>query len=183
MSPMPDGWSVDVDGTRVVLRVLGKADVRLNISADEARMLKNQLHVAYLIAHRNAPNEQEFSGTEFTSSDAVAAVEAHAVDEELTADALPAGWAIWPEGDLVHFEVPASAADGDFELSRLEAAVVGIVLLWLSMPSSLREDLTESETSNKWRSGQLRSIGQSQWANLFGGPGDDLSDDEQGGAK
>jgi hypothetical protein len=180
---MPDGWSVDVDGTRVVLRVLGKADVRFNISADEARMLKNQLHVAYLIAYRNAPNEQEFSGTEFTSPDAVAAVEAHAADEDLTADALPAGWAIWSEGGLVHFRVPASAADGDFELSRLEAAVVGIVLLWLSMPSSLREDLTESETSNKWRSGQLRLIGQSQWAKLFGGSGDDLSDDEQGGAK
>lgn len=183
MSPMPDGWSVDVDGTRVVLRVLGTADVRFNISADGARMLKNQLHVAYLIAQRNAPNEQEFSGTEFTSSDAVPAVEAPAADEGLSADALPAGWAIWPKGGLVHFEVPASAADGDFELSRLEAAVVGIVLLWLSMPSSLREDLTESETFNKWRSGQLRLIGQSEWAKLFGESGGDLSDGEQGAAK
>ncbi|KUI24046.1 hypothetical protein AU196_09845 [Mycobacterium sp. IS-1742] len=183
MSPMPDGWSVDVDGTRVVLRVLGTADVRFNISAAEARMVKNQLHVAYLIAQRNNYGGQQFSGTEFTSSDAVPAVEAHAADEGLTADALPAGWAIWPEGGLVHFEVPASAADGDFALSRLEAAVVGIVLLWLSMPSSLREDLTESETSIKWRSGQLRLIGRSEWAKLFGGSGGDLSDDEQGGAK
>ncbi|MGE0215349.1 MULTISPECIES: hypothetical protein [Mycobacteriaceae] len=157
--------------------------MRFNISAAEARMVKNQLHVAYLIAQRNNYGGQQFSGTEFTSSDAVPAVEAHAADEGLTADALPAGWAIWPEGGLVHFEVPASAADGDFALSRLEAAVVGIVLLWLSMPSSLREDLTESETSIKWRSGQLRLIGRSEWAKLFGGSGGDLSDDEQGGAK
>lgn len=183
MSPMPDGWSVDVDGARVVLRVLGTADVRFNISAEEARMLKNQLHVAYLIAQRNTLGDQELSGTEFTSSDAVAAVESHVADEGLTADALPAGWAIWPEGGLVHFKVPASAAAGYFELSRLEAAVVGIVLLWLSMPSSLREDLTESETADKSRSGQLRLIGQSQWAKLFGGSGGDLSDGEQGATK
>ncbi|MGE0781830.1 MAG: hypothetical protein AB7F42_28295 [Mycolicibacterium sp.] len=157
--------------------------MRFNISAEEARMLKNQLHVAYLIAQRNAHGKQQSSGTEFTSSYPVPSAEAQSADEGLTADSPPTGWTIWPEGGLVHFEVPASAADGNFELSRPEAAAVGILLLWLSMPSSLREDLTEAEISNKWRSKQLRVIGQSPWAKLFGGPGNDLLDDEQGGAK
>lgn len=46
------GWSVDVNGTRVVVRVSGRPDDEFDLSAEEARALKNQLHVAYLIARR-----------------------------------------------------------------------------------------------------------------------------------
>ena len=53
MSPMPNGWSVDVDGTRVIVRVSGRPDDLHRLTAQEARWLRNQLHLAYLIAAQN----------------------------------------------------------------------------------------------------------------------------------
>ena len=124
MSPMPEGWSVDVEGTRVVLRA------------------------------------------DLNSGGAASAADVHTTTEGQTAAVLPLGWSTWPDGRNVRLEIPASAADGDFELSRSNAAVVGFVLLWLSMPPSLREDLVDSETVSAYRSGQYRVISPDEWAEL-----------------
>jgi hypothetical protein len=51
MSPMPEGWSVDTDGSNVILTIPPGAGNYV-LSAAEARSLKNQLHIAYLIASR-----------------------------------------------------------------------------------------------------------------------------------
>jgi hypothetical protein len=54
MSPMPEGWSVDVDGENVVLRFpAGDDSGRLVLNRHEARVLRHQLHIAYLLAGRN----------------------------------------------------------------------------------------------------------------------------------
>lgn len=58
MSPMPEGWSVDVDGTRVVIRVLGRPDDLHRLTVQEARWLRNQLHLAYLIAAQNGGGDE-----------------------------------------------------------------------------------------------------------------------------
>jgi hypothetical protein len=48
---MPEGWSVDTDGSSVILKIPSGAGNYV-LSAGEARALKNQLHIAYLIASR-----------------------------------------------------------------------------------------------------------------------------------
>lgn len=53
MSPVPNGWSVDVDGTRVIVRVSGRPDDPHRLTVQEARWLRNQLHLAYLVAAQN----------------------------------------------------------------------------------------------------------------------------------
>ncbi len=58
MSPMPDGWSVDVDGTRVVIRVSGRPDDLHRLTVQEARWLRNQLQLAYLIAAQNGGSDE-----------------------------------------------------------------------------------------------------------------------------
>ena len=50
---MPAGWSVDVEGTRIVVRVSGRPDDRFEMTIQEARTLRDQLHVAFLVAGRN----------------------------------------------------------------------------------------------------------------------------------
>lgn len=58
MSPMPEGWSVDVDGTKVAVRVSGRPDDLHRLTVQEARWLRNQLHLAYLIAAQNGGSDE-----------------------------------------------------------------------------------------------------------------------------
>lgn len=58
MNPMPEGWSVDVDGTRVVIHVSGRPDDLHRLTVQEARWLRNQLHLAYLIAAQNGGGDE-----------------------------------------------------------------------------------------------------------------------------
>jgi hypothetical protein len=51
MSLMPEGWSVDTDGSNIILKIPSGAGNYV-LSAAEARALKNRLHIAYLIASR-----------------------------------------------------------------------------------------------------------------------------------
>lgn len=52
MSPMPLGWSVGVDGTRVVLRVSARPDDWFWLSAAEVETLISQMQFAQLTARR-----------------------------------------------------------------------------------------------------------------------------------
>lgn len=58
MSPMPNGWSVDVDGTRVVIRLSGRPDDLHRLTVQEACWLRNQLQLAYLIAAQNGGSDE-----------------------------------------------------------------------------------------------------------------------------
>jgi hypothetical protein len=69
----------------------------------------NQMHLAYLIAARNAE-----------------------AAEGVVEPSLPPGWSIESIGETVLFSVPASAADGDFELTDIEAFVTGALLIQVS---------------------------------------------------
>ena len=69
----------------------------------------NQMHLAYLIAARNAE-----------------------AAEGVVEPSLPPGWSIASIGETVLFSVPASAADGDFELTDIEAFVTGALLIQVS---------------------------------------------------
>lgn len=54
MSEITDGWSVDVDGVNVVVEFPRGEDAgRRVLSRHEARVLRVQLHLAYLLAGRN----------------------------------------------------------------------------------------------------------------------------------
>lgn len=54
MSPMPEGWSVDVDGANIVVSFPeGDQDGRRVLSRHDARVLRVQLHLAHLLAGRN----------------------------------------------------------------------------------------------------------------------------------
>lgn len=55
---MPNGWSVDVDGTRVIVHVSGRPDDLHRLTVQEARWLRNQLHLAYLIAAQNGGSDE-----------------------------------------------------------------------------------------------------------------------------
>lgn len=58
MSPVPNGWSVDVDGTKVIVRVSGRPDDPHRLTVQEARWLRNQLHLAYLVAAQNGGSSE-----------------------------------------------------------------------------------------------------------------------------
>ena len=54
MSEIPDGWSVDVDGEKVVVNFPVEGDYGHRVlSRHQARVLRTQLHLAYLLAERN----------------------------------------------------------------------------------------------------------------------------------
>jgi hypothetical protein len=54
MSEMTDGWSVDVDGEKVVVNFPVEGDYGHRVlSRHQARVLRTQLHLAYLLAERN----------------------------------------------------------------------------------------------------------------------------------
>ncbi|SHU95771.1 antitoxin MazE-like protein [Mycobacteroides abscessus] len=130
MSPMPEGWSVDVDGTRVVVRAPGGPGVGFYLDVAQARMLKKQLHLAYLIAD----HQRSDSGR----------------DDDL--GPIPAGWHIETVGRRVHFEVSASGVDGEFTLTPDEALVAGIALIRgseqaRSFDEPAGDDDTDSELS------------------------------------
>lgn len=242
MSPMPDGWSVDVEGTRVVVRVSGRPHDWFWLSTGEIKTLIIQLQLAHVIAHRRELVESDpdaltsevqrdidahlemygryavdelaqadidywtgqiVSGDELwqrfalpesnPSGDPPISVAPDGSDDAETADAsgsattgeqvgagLPAGWNIRSNGDAVRFVVPASAADGEFQISRSEAAAVGVAMLWLSAPRQFREELIESRIANMWRGRLFRAFSARVWGGPFEEPGVDLSDEERG---
>lgn len=54
MSPVADGWSVDVQGTTVVVTFPPSDEMgRRSLTVDEARVLCEQLGFAHLLAGRN----------------------------------------------------------------------------------------------------------------------------------
>jgi hypothetical protein len=65
---MPDGWSVDVDGEKVVVNFSVEGDYSHRVlSRHRARVLRTQLHLAYLFA---GPNERTAeAGPSITRSD------------------------------------------------------------------------------------------------------------------
>lgn len=141
MSPMPEGWSVDVEGTRVVIRVPGRPDDVFYLSAREARMVRIQLHLAYLTAFwrrrsvigsdqpepesRRDSSDPASQGTDSMSSQELRP--SIGLYDDLSP--APEGWSIDAVGRWVHLEVPASAADGVFNLMAGEALTVGIALI------------------------------------------------------
>lgn len=64
MSPMPEGWSVDVEDARILVYVSGRPDDRFQLTIEEARTLRNQLHVAYLVAWRNSDTDVKPTASE-----------------------------------------------------------------------------------------------------------------------
>lgn len=53
MTSMSDGWSVDVDGTGIIVRLSGRPDGAYRLTMHEARVMRAQLHLASLLAGRN----------------------------------------------------------------------------------------------------------------------------------
>jgi len=71
MTMKPDGWSVDVDVENVFVTFpTGDSVARLELSQREARVLRNQLDLASLLAGRNVWSAGDFS--EGSSADSVA---------------------------------------------------------------------------------------------------------------
>lgn len=145
MSPLPERWSVDVDGTRVLVRVPGRPDEWFSLGVEEARTLKNQLHVAYLIAgHQRseevgcAQGESGSRGHEIDDSASQRSEELPFSQQRPNAgrhddlSPMPVGWHIETVGRSVRFEVPASGVDGEFTLTAGEALVAGIALIRVS---------------------------------------------------
>lgn len=65
---------------------------------------------------------------------------------------MPAGWRVEAVGERIHFEVPASAADGEFELTYAEALRAGIALIEASERSRLfRVVMEEQEDEEAYR--------------------------------
>ena len=196
MKFIPDGWSVDVDGNKVLVTFpAGDQSGRRLLSRHEARVLRLQLHLAYLLAGRNFWTSA--AGTDATEGEAdsfsalirdrmklqrveisederaelltqhqqgveryreeieraascqtagakfvdwqnpewdVLESQAKSSDEGgggFPAGELPQGLSIEPIGATVKIIVPASAADGDFELTDSEALSAGVRLIQL----------------------------------------------------
>lgn len=200
MSPMPVGWSVGVEGTRVVIRVSGRPDDWFWLSTAEIETLMHHLQFARLVARRRelAESDQDaissavqrdidahlkmydrykvgeldqvdidapsHFGAPATSvgpdgsEDAVATdVSGSATTSGRGSAGLPEGWDIRRNGETVRFGFPASAADGEFQISRSEAAALGIALLLVISPQ--------------------------EWADLLNGSGFDRSDEERGSSE
>ena len=126
MTSMPAGWSVDVDGKEVIVCVSGRPDDRFVMSVQEARTLRNQLHIAYLVAWRDFDSDSGGAPDSELGAPAVSAAMLPALNE---ADVLPINWRIADEGQSVELSVPGSAADGEFTLSVREALAIGRALL------------------------------------------------------
>lgn len=144
MSPMPDGWSVDVEGTRVAVRVSGRPDDWFYLSAEEARTLKNRLDLAYLTVRRlrlaAANPDQLGSGTQQEVEDHSASQRGDVAPNSVSRtqrpslglhddlSPMPMGWSVQTIGRWVHFVFPARA-DGVFRLTHSEALIAGIALV------------------------------------------------------
>lgn len=151
MSQMPEGWSVDVRGAQILVHVSGRPDDQFYLTLQEARSLRVQLHLAYLLAGRNTAevsalrklfaDHPELRADDISHDLAADLLEAYksyvvrAVDgqaqEEAETDAgqLPRDWGISAIGSSVEFVVPASAADGHFALTEREAVAAGVALI------------------------------------------------------
>lgn len=177
MTEMPEGWSVDVDGANIVVSFPdGDEAGRRMLSRHDARVLRVQLHLAYLLAGRNRwsagagpgvtseevaalravmRDHPDLLGADITyqvaaellerfkayvgrnlerippSSMSAEPVSTAPVTEAGGATAtseLPRGWSIRARGHEVEFIVPASAADGYFDLRIEEALAVGVAI-------------------------------------------------------
>jgi hypothetical protein len=108
------------------------------LSRHDARVLRVQLHLAYLLAGRNSWR----TGTTTVARRAeqpeagVFATEAGFVDDggdegvgRSPTGQLPRVWSIDPAGQTVTFIVPASGVDGEFELTDVEALSAGVRLI------------------------------------------------------
>lgn len=126
MSAVPDDWSVDVEGAQVVVRSPRTTQTEHFLTPAEARSLRNQLHVAYLVAWRDVDSDSGNAPDSESNETAVSAAMLPALNE---ADELPTNWRIADKGQSVELSVPASAADGEFTLSVREALAIGRALL------------------------------------------------------
>lgn len=116
MTEMPDDWSVEVHGRRVVLRVSGRPDDEHYLSIQQAQALKNEMHLASVIAERNQDS----------SVDVGAPLRAAG---PLRPSQVPEGWSIAARGLSVALVLPASAGGSDFTLRVEEAVAVALALI------------------------------------------------------
>lgn len=151
MSSLPEGWSVDVSGPQIVVRVSGRPDHLFHLTLQEARLLRVQLHLAYLLAGRNTaeavrlwklfgdhPDLRDADIFHDLAADLLEIYKSHTgrpadnpeqEDAETEPGQLPRDWGISAVGDSVEFVVPASADDGRYTLTRAEALAAGVLLI------------------------------------------------------
>jgi len=152
MSSMPAGWSVDVEGTRIVVRVSGRPDDQFHhLTLGEARALRVQLHLAYLLAGRNTaeaallrklfdthPDLRDADISHDLAADLLETYKSYAgrladnsAQEEAATEPgrLPVDWRISATGSSGEFVVPSSAADGGYSLTVKEALAAGVALI------------------------------------------------------
>ncbi|OBJ93993.1 hypothetical protein [Mycobacterium sp. 1245852.3] len=165
MSLMPDGWSVDVDGANIVVSFSdGDRDGRWVLSRHDARVLRAQLHLAYLLAGRNRWSTGAEPG---------------ATSEEV----IPHDWAISAIGDSVEFVVPVSAVDGRYILTHAEALAAGVTLI--------REAERARHNRMESRRRAIEELASESFAGLYGPDyledlrrdWPDDAEDERGGAE
>lgn len=112
MSPMPEGWSVDVERTRVVVRVSARPDDCFHLSIEEALTVRSQLHLACLLARGQRPVVASESVN--TERDALAVAEADRHSDDM--DFVEAISALTDDIAKFSEQVPANESD---ELGRL----------------------------------------------------------------
>lgn len=151
MSSMPEGWSVDVNGPQIVVRVSSRPDDQFHLTLDEARALRVQLHLAYLLAGRNTaeavllrkllgshPELRDADISHDLAADLFETYKSYAgrpVDNPAQEEAatepgrLPVDWRISATGSSVELVVPAIAADGRYTLTQAEALAASATLI------------------------------------------------------
>jgi hypothetical protein len=151
MSSIPEGWSVDVNGPQIVVRVSGRPDDQFHLTLGEARALRVQLHLAYLLAGRNTteaallrrlfgshPEWHDADIAHDLAADLLESYKAYAgrpadnaAQEEAANEPgrLPVDWRISATGSSVEFVVPAGAVDGRHTLTEKEALAAGVALI------------------------------------------------------
>ena len=164
MSSIPEGWSVDVNGPQIVLGMSGRPDDQFHLTLGEARALRVQLHLAYLLARRNTaeaallrklfgshPELHDADISHDLAADLLETYKAYAgrpadnPAQEETANEpgrLPVGWRISATGGSVEFVMPGSAADGRHTLTEKEALAAGVALI--QQAERARHDRMES---------------------------------------
>lgn len=151
MSSIPEGWFVDVNGPQIVVRVSGRPDGQFHLTLGEARALRVQLHLAYLLAGRNTAeaallrklfgSHPELRDADISHDLAADLLETYksymgrpadspAQEEAATEPGpLPVDWRIAATGGSVDFVVPAIGAGGRYTLTQAEALAAGVALI------------------------------------------------------